>query len=184
MKKLSIHLIIFSSLIVSCHPKEISREEALRLIHQEKSYPSVVDYDIYCSDPKYGRKVLDAGLEAAGLVTVLHTQKLADVGKPMVTFTTKAQPFLLLTSEKDKAVHIQKVKLADEEILGVVSITNGTGNKAIVEYTTQYKNVTPFSTLTSVDFNKDKTHKAYFTLNDQGWKLQKKPDVDFMKFDQ
>lgn len=46
----------------------------------------MVDYDIYCGDPEFARKVLDAGLEAQGLVTVQQTQKLSEVGNPLIRF--------------------------------------------------------------------------------------------------
>ncbi len=135
-------------------------------------------------DPKYGRKVLDAGLESAGLVTVLKTQKLGDLNKRLVTFTDKAQPYLLPTPEKDKSSYIQRVKLADEDLVEVTNIrTNKAGNKAIVTYSTTFKNVTPFAALTTVDFNKSKTNKAYFGLGDEGWKLERKPGLDFMEFE-
>jgi hypothetical protein len=127
---------------------------------------------------------LDAGLESEGLVTVQRTQKLIDAVKPFIAFTAKSQPFLLETSEKDKARLIQKVKLADVEVVEVTNIrTNGSGNKAVIDYSTAYKNGTPFAKLTTIDFNKQETNKAYFALGDQGWRLEDKPDLDFMELE-
>lgn len=84
MKKLAIILSTAWLLFQSCDSKqELSREEALSQIKQERKYPGVLDYDIYCGDPKYSSKVLDAGLESEGLVTVQQTQKLVDAGKPL-----------------------------------------------------------------------------------------------------
>jgi hypothetical protein len=185
MKKLTILFSIFSLMIHSCNSnKELSRNEALKQLKQERNFPIVIDYDVFCSDPEFGRKVLDAGLESAGLVTVQHTQKLADAGKPLITFTEKAKSFLLPTPEKDKAVHVQKVKLAEEELIEVTNIrTNGTGNKAVVDYTTTFKNITPFVKLTTDDFTEKKTNKAYFALGDEGWKLEKQPGIDFMELE-
>ena len=183
MKALSIFL--FTLLFISCtSKKELSREDALKQIRQELNYPAVLDYDIYCGDPKYGKKLLEAGLESEGLVTVQQTQKLADVGKPIISFTPKAQSFIIPTSDKDKASHIQKVKLADEDVVEVTNIrTNTDGNKAVVDYITAFKNATPFAKLTTVNFNKKKTNKAYFALGDQGWKLEKEPDADFIELE-
>ena len=183
MKALS--LLISILLFVACSSKkDLSRDEALQKIKQERNFPIVIDYDVYCSDPEFGRKVLDAGLESAGLVTVQRTQKLADAGKPLIAFTEKAQSFLLPTPEKDKAIHVQKVKLAEEELVEVTNIrTNGEGNKAVVDYTTSFKNVTPFIELTADEFTSKKTNKAYFGLGDQGWKLEKKPGLDFMELE-
>jgi uncharacterized protein YpmB len=185
MKKLAVILWATSLLFQNCDSKkELSREEALSQIKQERKYPGVLDYEIYCGDPKYSKKVLDAGLESEGLVTVQQTQKLVDVGKPLIGFTPKAQAFLLPTPPPDKSSLIQKVKLADEDVVEVTNIrTNGSGNKAVVDYSTAFKNVTPFAKLTTVDFEKIKTNKAYFALGDQGWKLEKKPDLDFMELE-
>jgi len=76
------------------------------------------------------------------------------------------------------------VKLADEDLQEVSTIkTNQPANKAVVEYTTTYKNITPFSSLTATNFNKNATHKAYFSLNGDGWKLEKKPGSDFLELE-
>jgi hypothetical protein len=185
MKKLAIILSITSLLFQGCNSKqELSREEALSKIKKERNYPGVLDYDLYCGDPKYSRKVLDAGLESEGLVTVQRTQKLIDAGRPLIGFTAKAQTFLLPTPPQDKSSLIQKVKLADVDVVEVTNIRkNGSGNKAVVDYSTTYKNVTPFAKLTTVDFTKTKANKAYFALGDEGWKLEKKPGMDFMELE-
>ena len=185
MKKLAIFFSIGSLVLQGCDTTNVlSRKEALKQIKQERNYPGVLGYDIYCRDPKYARKVLDAGLEAEGLVTVQQTQKFADAGKPLIGFTPKAQSLLVSTPEADKAGHIQKVKLADEDVVEVTNIrTNASGNKAVVDYATTFKNVTAFAKLTTVDFNNIKANKAYFALGDEGWKLEKKPDIDFMELE-
>jgi len=114
----------------------------------------------------------------------LKSQKLGDLSQPLITFTPKAQPFLLSTPEKDRSSKIQRVKLADEELVEVTNVrTNEAGNKAVVDYTTAFKNITPFAALTTVDFNKSKTNKAYFAFGDDGWKLEKKPGLDFVEFE-
>ena len=184
MKKLTL-ILLSISLIASCtSKKELTNEEAINLIKQDKNFPSVIDYEIYCSDPASAKKVLNAGLESAGLVAVQRTQKLADVGKPLISFTAQAQPYLLPTSEKEKSRYIQKVKLADEDIAAVSKLkTNEAGDKAFVEYTTTYKNVTPFSPLLQTNYNQSKKNKAYFTLSDTGWKLEKNPDISFVELE-
>lgn len=174
MKKLTIFLSIFYLLIAGCTSKELSREEAFRLLQQQGQYPKVIDYDVYCSDPTYAKKAIDAGLEKEGLVTVQLTQKLADVGKPLIGFTEKAQPYLLATTPKDKAADVQKVKVADADLVEVTGVqTENDGKNAVVEFTTAYKNATPFSALTTIDFSGKATRKARFSLYDNGWKLQK-----------
>jgi len=92
MKKLPMLLWTAGLLLTGCTSKELSREEAFRLLQQGKQFPRIIAYDIYRSDPQYARAVLDAGLEIEGLVTVQRTQKLADIGKPLIEFTAKAKP--------------------------------------------------------------------------------------------
>lgn len=169
MKKLTIILFSIPLLLAGCSKKELSREEALSLIKQDKQYPKVVDYEIYCADPKFAKKVLDAGLEENGLLTVQRTQKLSDVGKPIIHFSEKAAPYLLTTSEKEQSINVQKVKLADEELAEVTGVkTSNDGKSAVVEYTTAYKNITPFADLVKRDLTKQETYKAYFSLYDDG----------------
>jgi len=174
MKKFVL-IILIAGLIIGCSSTELSREEASRIIRQEMQYPKVVGYNIFCSDPVFARKVIDAGLEEKGLVIVQRTQKLKDVGKPLISFTEKAKPHLLPTPEKDKKYEIQKVKIANEEFVNVTGIKMSEGGKnAVAEYTTAYKNVNDFSSLTNKDYNKPATHKMYFALYDDGWRLEKK----------
>lgn len=155
--------------------KNLSREEATNLLKQQTIYPKVVDYDIFCGDPAFAKKVLDAGLESKGLLTVQRTQKLNEAGKPLIQISDKAEPYLLPTSEKDKSINIQKVKLAEEQLKEVTGIKMmDDGKSAVAEYTTTYKNVTPFSSLVNTDFSKEDTHQAYFALYDDGWRLEKK----------
>ena len=174
MKKV-ITIILIAGLFTGCSSKELSREEASKIIRQEMQYPTIVDYDIFCSDPVFAKKVIDAGLEEKGFVTVHRTQKLEDIGKPLIEFTDKAKPFLLPTPEKDKAIQVQKVKLADEDLIEVTGVkATEDGKQAVAEYTTAYKNVSGFSALTDINFNKTATRKANFALYDDGWKLEKR----------
>lgn len=163
---------IFAIVIGGCKSKELIREEALRLIQEAKQYPQVIGYDLYCGDPHHAKQVLDAGLESAGLLTVQRTQKLGEIGSPLIHFTDKAQSYLLPTPESDKSSNIQKVKLADEELGEVTGIKTGQSEKAaVVEYTTAYKNLTPFSVLVPTNFKKNATRTASFSLYDDGWRL-------------
>jgi hypothetical protein len=155
--------------------KELSREEALKLIKEGERYPKVIDYDLYLSDPEFAKKAIYAGLEDQGLLTVQRTQKLADIGNPLIGFTDKAKPYLLPTSDEDKMMDIQKVKIADQDLVEVTNIqTMEDGKQAIAEYKTAYKNINGFSALTKTNYKKSANHKAYFMLYDDGWRLEKK----------
>ena len=174
MKKTRLILSVFYLLLAGCASKELSREEALQMIQQKEQYPKVIDLDIYCSDPEFAKKAIDAGLEKEGLLIVQRTQKLSSIGKPLIQFTSKAQPYLLSTSAEEKAIDVQKVKVAEADILEVTDIkTENEGKNAVVEYTTAYKNVTPFSAMTTIKINDKATQKARFSLYGDGWRLEK-----------
>lgn len=179
MKNVLFALFAVCALLTACSDdnKELGRDEAMNLIKQQTSYPKVIDYDIFCGDPEFARKVLDAGLEEQGLLTVQRTQKFSEIGSPIIQLSAKAEPYLLPTPEKDKSINVQKVKLAEEQLKEVTGIKMmDDGKSAVAEYTTAYKNVTPFSSLVNTDFSKENTHQAYFALYDDGWRLEKKKD--------
>ncbi len=151
--------------------KEFKKEDALKIINKELNYPKVVDYDIYCSDPAHANKLLDAGLEENGIVLIQKTQKLKDIGSLLIEFTDMAKPYLLATSDKDKKLDIQKVKIAEEVVTDIKILV--TEEQTInVEYTTGYRNITPFAILSKTNFTESKTHTVSFISSDKGWILK------------
>lgn len=167
-------------LAVGCSSNELSREQAFEMI--KSKYPRTLDIDIYTADPGFARRLIDAGLEKSGYVTVQRTQKLGDVGKPLVHFTEKARPFLLPDKNEDAAISsIKKATLVEENIVEVTGIKMSQDNtKAVVEYTTKYANASPFVALSKIDPEKLTTRKAYFSLYDDGWRIEEKPSADFI----
>ncbi len=173
MKKVLVILFVAGSLMAGCGSKQLDKETSMEVIKKNVGYPLVLDHDIYCSDPEHAHKLQTTGLEKEGLITVQQTPKLSDGGKPLIQFTAKAQPYLLPTPAKDKTLGIQKVKLADEDIAEILSIQDDENTKTkLVEYTTTYKNVTPFAALISRDFTTPKKHKAYLSFYDGSWKIE------------
>ena len=175
MKKLFFILLLVGTTFSGCfHTPKLNNDEALQIINKELNYPRVIDYDVFCSDPEHAKKMLDAGLETEGLITVPKTQKLKDIGNPLIQFTDKAKPFLLPTPDEDTALEIQKVKIADEDVTDL-SVSTDSENKNIVwvEYTLVHKNITPFSVLMKRNLNEQVRRKVQFSLTDNGWILQK-----------
>ncbi len=162
--------------LATCAPKqELSQEEALQLLRREMNYPKVYEYDVFCADPESAQKVLNTTLEKQGLVRVKRTQKMNEIGQPLIEFTSKATSYLLTSSEEDKRTNIQKVKIADEDLAQVTGIkTDDNGTKATVEYTTTYTHSTPFAALPRTDLKKQMPRMAHFTLSDNGWRIEKK----------
>jgi hypothetical protein len=172
MKKLTIIYGLAGLLVVGCTSKELSREEAYQLIQESQLYPRILDFDIHCSDPQQAQSVLAAGLEKEGLVTVQKTQKLGNVGEPLILFTPKAQPYLLPTSPEDKELDVQKVKLAEEELVEVTSVTTEKdGNSAVVEYSTAYKNVNSFAALRQNGLQEKVNRKVQVFRQNNEWQI-------------
>lgn len=182
MKKLIYILVTPVMIMTGCNVNKLDQQTVAELIHQEQQYPQVLDHDIFCADPRHARKVLEAGLEEQGLVQVQRTQKLQDLGEPLITFTETAKPYFLPVPKEDKKIHVQKVKIADEEFSQINDIRiSDSGKNAVATYTTAYKNITPFSALLSKTLPKEKRRQAYFSLTDKGWKIVKKSDIEFLE---
>lgn len=160
-------------LLASCSQTKLEKEEAASVIRAAKNYPKVYEYEINMSDPASAKKLLDAGLEGEGWVTVDKTQKLKDAGQPIVHFTEKSKPYLIRIDEKYD--NVQVVKVADMDLAEVTGIKIQEDNKsATVEYMVAYKNITPFAKLMQRDLSEKKTERANLSYFDSGWKLDKK----------
>jgi len=168
-------------LLFGCSGKKLSRDQALTLIKQAYHYPEVWDYEIFTADPDQVSKMTAAGLEEQGFVTINHHPRLLDMGKPLIQLTTKASPYVLPAEKNDNDSKIVRVKAGEVDFVEVTGIKLlSSGKSAIVEYSTIYKNLTPFSGLLGATANKQKLQKAYFSLFDDGWRVEKKPGIEFL----
>lgn len=168
MRKLS--FILITVILTSCSTKELDRELATELIIKNQ-YPKVVDYDIFCGDPKHARRMLEVGLEEKGLVVVQHSRELGDVRKPLIAFTEQARYYFLPVPEDDQKSHIQKVKIADEQFHKIIDIKMlSSGEKAIVNYST-IRDYNIFGIALRNDTITIRQHKAYFLLTKSGWQI-------------
>lgn len=160
-------------LLTSCSNKEkLNREVALKLLQDSKEYPKTISYNIFVSDQAFAKRMLEAGLEESGVVTVQRTRKLKDVGQPIITFTKKAGPYLFPQSDEEKSDGIQRVKIAEEVLEEVTGIQTDDGNKAIVEVKTSFKNISPFSTLSKLKLKTENKGKVNLVLYDDGWRIK------------
>lgn len=161
-------------LLASCSQLKLEKEEAASVIRTAKNYPKAYEYEINMTDPASARKLLDAGLETEGWVTVDKTQKLKDAGQPIIHFTEKAKPYLIRIDEKYN--NVQVVKVADMDLGEITGIQMQDDKKgANVEYTVVYKNITPFAKLLKRDLSEKETKRANLSHFDTGWKLDKQP---------
>lgn len=171
----NILLLLVAIFFCSCsNHLHLEKEEAATVLKSELKYPHVLDYDLNTADPAAAKRVLDAGLEEAGLVRVDRTQKLKDAGNPLIHFTEQAKPYLIRIDPKYRKTQV--VKIADVDVGEVTAIQLLEDSKrANIEYTLVYKNITPFAKLIESDFTVPKTKRASLSLFDTGWKLNKNP---------
>lgn len=163
-------LCVAAIMLTSCESKEkLDRETALSILKEENTYPNPINEDIYIADPVDAKRMLDAGLEDEGLITVQQTQSLNDVGEPLISFTEKAAQYLLPVDDKK----IQQVKIADEvieEVTGVQMVDGG--NRAVVEYKTTFANITPFAKLSKLNLEEENVRRVDFVIKDDGWRVE------------
>jgi hypothetical protein len=182
MKAKTYFTILLSPMLLSgCDDQKLDAKTAKKLIIEQQQLPKVIDHQIFAGDPAQAKKMLDLGMEKEGLVTIMRTQTSKETGMPWINFTEKGKVYFLPTSKKDKKYDIQNVKVADAVFGELKGIVMGKENKAsMVEYTIIYTNMTPFSRLSTNDWNKPNTRKVYFIKYDTGWRIDKQGELMFM----
>lgn len=180
MKNTNYLLVMLCILILGCKDKNLDAAKATELIMEEKEFPKILDHDIFCGDPAHAKRMLDAGFEEKGFVSIMHVRTLNDIGKPFITFKHAAKPYLLPTPPEDRNYKIQKVKIGTEEFDKVLDVSiSSDGKKAIATYSTNWR-TNIFAELRN-GIPKRKEHKAYFILTDQGWKKVKVQDFELLE---
>lgn len=175
-KSLSIlYVLVCCAVFMVCGPKELTREEAARLIIDHAGYPKPLEYKFQTIDPVTARLALHSNLEEEGYIQVIQVQELKDVGKPLIVLTEKAGSYLLATTKEEAALDVVAVKLADEYFIEVTGIKlSGDGRTAHVEYKTTITNLTPFTKLLPRKLEaRTMLNQVSFALFDDGWRISK-----------
>ncbi len=158
----------FLSVLAGCAKLDEDNIEAL--LEEKHTYPKTVETILYCNDSHEVVRVIDAGLVRDGLVTAQLEHTSSDIGKPLIYFTDKAAPYLLPTSDTLKSFDKQKLKVAAEYFLRVVSIQiSESGKEAVVDYATEIKEPTPFAVLYRQDINGEQPRRIFLTRNGDQW---------------
>lgn len=133
-------------------------------------YPLTLEHRIFCNSDNDVRKVIEANLVEGGWITAQLKHTPEDIGKPLIYFTAKAEPFLLPTNDTLKSFDIQRVKVAEEIFLRVRSIEiNASGNKAVVDYFTEFVKPTPFIVLYKQNIKGEQRRRTFFTRTNDTW---------------
>lgn len=167
-------------LFISCEKKELDTKTAENMIIKKYKYPSVIDFEVFCSDPIHARRMLDSGLEEKGLVKIMKTRELKDRDKPLIKFTALSKNFLLETTSEEKEFKLQKVKIGTRKFDKIIQITAETNDNriAVAEYIVKF-DMNEFGVLWP-GLPAEKKEKAYFIFSDNGWQLIEKKDAELM----
>ena len=153
-----------------CSRQELTQEEVKRLLSEGNVYPAIVEYKIFCGSDSDAKKIHASGLVDDSLVVVKLAHTPEDVGSPLISFTKKAEPYLMPTSDTLKSIDVQKVKIADEVLSDINDVKFSSDKRnAVVEYTTTMVNLTPFSVLTENKSLVEQKRKTYFTFQHGKW---------------
>ncbi len=196
MKNLFILLIIIFPLVTSCQ-KKLERGEAKKMITERFHYPIKYNYEItksYIKDMNtQGNGVTVLLDEEKSNQKVKNIEQFVSMGLLKLRQTPKRQEssnFLLGTTirtwtavdvsltETGKKYLVQEqtdvfvVKLWEIHVNEITGIQEMSEQKsAKVDYTLLNKNITPFGSIFS-DRNNITQKSAYFSLYDDGWRLQ------------
>lgn len=167
-------------LFMSCQNKELDFKTAENLIIKKYKYPSVIDFEVFCSDPIHARRMLDSGLKEKGLVKIIKTREFKDREKPLIEFTALSKNFLLERKLEEKEYKIQKVKIGSKSFDKIIQITAETNDKrmAVAEYIVKYR-MNAFGVLWP-GFPAEKKEKAYFIFSENVWQIIQKKDAELM----
>ncbi|MDF2190546.1 hypothetical protein [Paraflavitalea sp. CAU 1676] len=167
---------IFASIFYSCS-NGLSKSDALNII--AKDYPKEIYYQVFTLDPNHVKKMQDAGFVSEGFVRIEPYNGAFTNNK--IVFTTKSQNLLLPTPDKEQERQIQRVKTAEHHLLEVTDLQLSE-DKAMVEYSYQVRNLTPYSKLYKKKLveNEHRKTKAYFIKDGNNWRLDRTGGLEYL----
>jgi hypothetical protein len=175
MNKQTFILYILIIVMISCGSEKLEESQVEQLLKQANAYPLLVEHRLFCNDTETAKRVHKKGLAELGLVTANLAHTLNDIGKPLISFTEKAKPYLLTTSDTLKSIDVQKVKIGEEQFHEVVQIQySANRDRALVTYTTTVEDITPFARMLEKTMEGEQVRETSFTRTDRGWEWDKK----------
>lgn len=192
-------LLMFAPLLISCSIKP-SEEELRAMIIEAEQYPRQRDISLDIANVYHAAHLTREKLPEKGYVKV-NTKVSASDAENMqrIEFNPKAKPFLIGTVQQRKVKSAsmmggtylafdQKIATYKVDFKGITAVRfNKDENKAIVKYEAVYKDLTPFANLVTeakekVEEGQTFGKEAYLVKYEQGWKIEKRPTMDFMNF--
>lgn len=172
-RRSSLPIIAAASIAVlsSCSGNNNLSNDDIATIFKEKNvYPRTVEGKVFCNDETVAKQIQDTNLDDEGYLTVQLTHTKDDIGQSLIHFTEKAKPYLIQKADSVESIEIQLVKMADETFAKVDDVLySNKGNTAIVDYTVNVDNVSPFAILLPKQLTKTQSYRTSFIRTDEGW---------------
>lgn len=170
-----------ATLFISCSTNKLSEEQAKQLITKYYGYPKAFTFEVNRIDPESVQRLDNAGLESAGMVTLVKKWSFDGITEPKIFFTEKAKPYLTGPSKGEASEQSENVKVADTEMGEITGIAiSKDGQTAKAEYTIYYKNIAPFKVLIQKPLEKPQEHTAYFRRYEDGWRVDKTAEASML----
>jgi hypothetical protein len=168
MRKLSFVIaaavMVFGFLLQGANAEGLSRDKAKKMIIDASKLPRIVSESF--SHLPLGSSFSESALYELEKQGLLKVGQIDSHWKKEITITDEGNKYLL---KKEGTSYIVKAyEIHFGEITGVIT----EGKHANVEYTTIYKNVTPFGKVSGVKEGKIINSSAHFSLYDDGWRIR------------
>lgn len=159
---------VFVVVITAC--TDFNSNDVENILSKEKIYPQTIEQKLFCDNEPTAKQVIESNMIENGFVIAQLRHTSQDLGMPLISFTSKAEPYLLPTDDTLKSVYIQRIKIADEVFLEVNNIEiSPAGTRAVVDYSTSIVNLTPFAVLYKQDVRGAKKRRTFFTKENDQW---------------
>lgn len=159
-------LFLLTLFLTACGTRELTREEATRLIVEHGQFPRLIQWPVYTGDFQTALRFKGTRLVREGFVKLQN-------GKRFIVFQKSAEPYLLPVTEEDAKHAVQPVKLADKEFVAITGIQmSDDGMHARVRYTTHLANLSPFVEM-APKMQVDDEYTLNFEWYDTGWVIER-----------
>lgn len=190
MKYLLYSLTFVALLLQGCNDsKRFDRDRAMEILQKENRLTDTISENLPLDNKFRAISFHKLGFDTKGYC-ILDTK----ASKNNINFTAKAKPYLMgkAFSKKEsvgiwgntKSYNYQKISIITIEVTEATGLRmSPTNDKAIVKVRLRIKELSPFAPHYPkwVDDAKAKLDgSAYFKLYDDGWRLEKKPGMEFM----
>jgi len=170
MNRLLFTCVVICQLACGSKPPILTEEKAMKIAAEELGYPNDVIYTMKLADPKEAEKCLKLRLDSMGWVRVKAPKDLKYPGQPIITFTEKAELFLMPATPNDIYTNIRRIKIG-RKTLKTMSEIKEYGKEAGATAIMSFTDFNPLSILSPEYKTKLEELSLTFVQTNTGWSL-------------